>query len=521
MSRPPVLALTRAEAVARIRRREALRAERLEIACDSVDAVLYRDAIALYALLKGAGAVVWRDAEGRERADASLVGAGAALLRDILAAPFLLARARREAQRLLDAAAPRRARAFRPRRALYLRSDHWFNVTAGGSVGHVRGVIEGLRAAGVETHVLASDRLAGVAEDERFTLCPPVYGLGRNLPGLPELAYDRAMAAAARRLAAAIAPDFIYQRMSFLNATGARLAAETGCPYVCEYNGSIPWMARHWDGRPALFERLALLYEEAALKTADLVVAVSAASRDELLARGVAPERVLVNPNGVDLDAYRPDIDGRETAARLGLAGKTVIGFIGSFGRWHGAEVLAEAFARLLARRGDLRAGARLLMIGDGMMRAEAEARLAAAGLSDAALFTGRIPQADGPAHLAVARILVAPHVPNRDGSPFFGSPTKLFEYMAMGRAIAASDLDQIGEILKHERTALLVPPGDAAALADALERLIDDPALCARLGAAARREAEARYGWDRHAARILDALCARLAPEAEGKDQT
>ena len=361
--------------------------------------------------------------------------------------------------------------------------------------------------------------LAGVERDDRFTLCEPVYGPGRNVPGLPEIAYDRTMTEAARRLVAEIEPDFLYQRMSFLNATGARVAVEAGLPYVCEYNGSIPWMARHWDRRPVLFERLALLYEDAALRTADLVIAVSAASRDELIARGVAPWRVLVNPNGVDLAQYRPDVDGRAVAARLGLADKTVIGFIGSFGRWHGAELLAEAFARLLARRADLRARVRLLMIGDGPTRAEAEARLAAAGIAGAAVFTGRIPQADGPAHLAAAQVLVAPHVPNRDGSRFFGSPTKLFEYMAMGRAIAASNLDQMGEVLDHERTALLVPPGDADALAAALERLADDPALCERLGAAARSEAEARYGWDRHAARILDALAERLAPDGGGED--
>ena len=71
----------------------------------------------------------------------------------------------------------------------------------------------------------------------------------------------------------------------------------------------------------------------------------------------------------------------------------------------------------------------------------------AKSNVTEECLFTGLIPQEKGPQYLAVADILVAPHVPNPDGTPFFGSPTKLFEYMAMGRGIVASNLDQIGEV--------------------------------------------------------------------------
>jgi glycosyltransferase involved in cell wall biosynthesis len=105
--------------------------------------------------------------------------------------------------------------------------------------------------------------------------------------------------------------------------------------------------------------------------------------------------------------------------------------------------------------------------------------------------------------------------VPNADGSPFFGSPTKLFEYMAMERAIIASDLDQIGEVLRHGDTAWLVPPADVGALADAMSRLVDDPALGTRLGTAARREALAHHTWHAHVARTLAALEARVRATA------
>jgi glycosyltransferase involved in cell wall biosynthesis len=102
--------------------------------------------------------------------------------------------------------------------------------------------------------------------------------------------------------------------------------------------------------------------------------------------------------------------------------------------------------------------------------------------------------------------VLVSPHVPLADGSEFFGSPTKLFEYMAMGKGIVASRLGQIGDVLSHEETALLVEPGDARELSEAISRLAKSKDLRERLGAAARRVAVAHHTWEHNARRVLDA---------------
>jgi glycosyltransferase involved in cell wall biosynthesis len=104
--------------------------------------------------------------------------------------------------------------------------------------------------------------------------------------------------------------------------------------------------------------------------------------------------------------------------------------------------------------------------------------------------------------------------VRNPDGTPFFGSPTKLFEYMAMGRGIVASNIDQVGEVLRHGETAWLVEPGDADALAAGLERLLSDPDLARRLGEAARRDAVAGHTWRDHTRRIVEALERRCRDE-------
>jgi glycosyltransferase involved in cell wall biosynthesis len=482
-------------------------AEPVEILCPAVESIAFRDVIELYLALSGVRDARWRDGDGCVAGRQSLLRIAANLLSDLGALPYQILRQRRRARTVVDQVGARLRPPAEPARALYLRSDHWFGTRSGGSVGHIRGVIDGLRRLGISTEVVATDRLAGIPADGQFHLCRPIYGAGRNLPSVPELAYNDQMTRFVEDNWAAWRPDFIYQRLSLCNFAGAELRRCHRVPYVCEYNGSLAWMARHWDKRPLLLERTALAIEGAALACADLVVAVSEASRSELVDRGIRADRILVNPNGVDPDIYHPAVDGSAVRARYGIGDELVIGFIGTFGKWHGAENFARAFARLLSERPDLRVRLRLLMIGDGLTKPAAEQGLGALGAADRAIFTGLVPQEQGPAHLAACDILVSPHVPNPDGSRFFGSPTKLFEYMAMGRPILASDLDQIGDVLTHGETAWVVPPGDEAALAQGLAVLIDDPDLRTRLGEAARRDAVANYSWTAHVRRILAAL--------------
>ena len=302
-------------------------------------------------------------------------------------------------------------------------------------------------------------------------------------------------------------PGFIYQRHSLNNFVGVRLARRFGVPLVVEYNGSEIWVSRHWSGRPLKYETLSVRIEALNFAAADLVVVVSDPIRHDLIARGVSADKVLVNPNGVDADMYSPAVDGSSVRARYDLGTSLVFGFIGTFGAWHGAEVLATAYNRLVVRRPDLRQATRLLFIGDGP-RLPATRAIVDAGPAPANVrFTGLVAQREGPAHLAACDLLISPHVPNVDGSPFFGSPTKLFEYMAMGRAIVASDLAQIGDVLAHGDTAWLVEPGSAESLERGMERLADSAPLRGALSAHARAAAVTRHSWREHTRRILDAL--------------
>jgi glycosyltransferase involved in cell wall biosynthesis len=388
---------------------------------------------------------------------------------------------------------------------VYLRSDLSFGVRAGGSVGHIAGVVNEFGTVAASPILVTTDEIAAVNPSiEQHVVEPP--GAFWHFKELPTFVLNATLEAATVHALATRTPAFVYQRYSLNNFTGLRIARRYGVPLVIEYNGSEIWMSRHW-GRPLKYERLSNRIEQLNLRAADLVVVVSRAMKDEVVARGIAAERVLVNPNGVDVDRYSPEIDGTPVRAALGLQTKTVLGFIGTFGPWHGAETLAHAYVRFRHSEPALAAGVRLLMIGTGPTINSVKTTLADGGSMDATVFTGLVPQQEGAQYLAACDILVSPHVPNPDGSPFFGSPTKLFEYMAMGKAIVASNLEQIGEVLGDQKTAILVPPGDVDALAAAIARLVSDAALRRCLGAEARREAVARHTWRQHTQRIVDTL--------------
>jgi glycosyltransferase involved in cell wall biosynthesis len=138
-------------------------------------------------------------------------------------------------------------------------------------------------------------------------------------------------------------------------------------------------------------------------------------------------------------------------------------------------------------------------------LHATVEKRLETERHAGRVIFTGSVGHDRVPALLDACEILVAPHVPLADGSEFFGSPTKVFEYMAMGKAIVASRLGQIGDVLADEETALLVQPGNVEELTSAIMRLVESEDLRRGLGSKAREVAEREHTWTHNARRVLD----------------
>jgi glycosyltransferase involved in cell wall biosynthesis len=266
------------------------------------------------------------------------------------------------------------------------------------------------------------------------------------------------------------------------------------------------------------------------LQHSHLVVTISEVLRRELVERGVEPQRIVTYPNCIDPGVFDParfaPAELGALRARLGLAPDALVAtFIGTFGRWHGVDVLARAIRRMLEEDQPFLERARLhfVLVGDGLKMQEVRDTFDHPLASRYVTLTGLVPQREAPLYLAASDVLLSPHVENPDGTPFFGSPTKLFEYMAMGKAIIASDLDQIGEVLvnalrigalpaeppaPHEsRIAVLCRPGSTPDIVDALHFLADNPQWRACLGRNVREAALAKYTWDRHVEEILNGV--------------
>jgi len=409
-------------------------------------------------------------------------------------------------------------------RVLYLNANLWFGVKAGGSIGHVAGVANALQRRGFDVAYASAGARAMISPDISSVALPPpdVFGLP------PEMNQYRFHTAIARHLQGLERPRFIYQRMSLGNYAGVVASRRWGAPLVLEYNGSEVWIAKHW-GRPLHFHTIATHAEDASLRHAHVVVTISEPLREELLERGVPAERIVCYPNCIDPAVFDPARftaeDARALRGRLGLSpDATLATFIGTFGQWHGVDVLARAIRQLVDRdRAWLKARKlHFLLVGDGL-KMPIVREILGDDCGEFVTLTGLIPQAEAPSYLAASDVLLSPHVANHDGSKFFGSPTKLFEYMAMGKAIVASDLDQIGQVLAHSvrlngevppdpaagesRMAILCPPGDVASLVDAVTFAVERPAWRAALGRNARAEALAKYTWDHHVSSIVDRI--------------
>lgn len=378
------------------------------------------------------------------------------------------------------------------------------NVQVGGAMSHVRGFLGGLRHSNTPFRLYS---VKDLGESAGNAMVPTIETGAHLFREARILSFNLAFAAQAAAQLLRHRPVALYQRHGRYTIAGALLSQRLRIPLILEFNGSEVWVSKHWD--PARFGSLLARCEEYALKAATHIMVVSDALSKDLVARGVDPARLHVNPNGVDPDHFFPDCGGSAVRARLGVPGGAIlVGFVGSFSYWHGIEILKEAIPLVL--QGEGAPDIRFLLIGDGPLHAEMRAGLKPWEDGGQVIFAGTVDHARVPSHLDACDVLLSPHVPLKDGTPFFGSPTKLFEYMAVQKAIVASHLEQIAQVLHHEHNALLVEPGSPQELSAAVLRLAREPGLRHRLAEQARRDVCSAYTWDHNAARVTALLDAR-----------
>ncbi|MEL7485773.1 MAG: glycosyltransferase [Pseudomonadota bacterium] len=362
--------------------------------------------------------------------------------------------------------------------------------SADGQRVHIDGLTRALTARGVALEICGPRQdenangalAAGLSERARFKLPGAIYE-GAEF-GYSAVGYRRL-----RRAAAAFAPDVLYERYNLFYHAGARLARSRGLPFILEVNAPLAEERGKTGG--LTLKAFAQWSETSLWRAADRVLPVTGVLASMIEAAGVRAQKIDVVPNGVE-DAFLQPQNGDAVRARYGVPLEaTVLGFAGFVRDWHRVD---RALAFLASDQGR---SAWLLLVGDGPAREALERAARTAGVADRFVVTGVVQRAEMPAHAAAFDIALQP------AATAYASPLKLFEYMALGKAIIAPDAPNIREALAADE-AILTPIDDDAAFAAALSRLVADADLRARLGAAARAALlRGRFTWAHNAERV------------------
>jgi glycosyltransferase involved in cell wall biosynthesis len=402
-----------------------------------------------------------------------------------------------------------------PGRVLHLVNDALPNASAGYTI-RTHEIVLAQRASGLDPHVVTRCGFPvtqGALDGRRLVVLdgiPYHRLLPWRLPARADQAAQLSITMAAR-LTEQIKPSVLHAASNYVNAvTALAVGKKYGLPVVYEVRGfwEDTWLSRHPRGaelaQSELYQRNRDL-ETRCMLAADLVVTLGEAMRDEIVARGVPAEKVLIVPNAVSQEYLEPLPDPGALRQELGIApDEHVIGVVSTLVPHEGIGTLLEA-TQLLRERG---MKVRALIVGDGPERSALQRQAAGLGLGEAAIFTGRVPSAKVREFHALLDVFVVPRTPDRVCQ--LVTPLKPIEAMASGLCVVTSEVRALAEIIKPDVTGALTIPQDPVALADTLEPLVCSPDVRRKLGDNAREWVARDRTWAHNAARYRDAY-ARL----------
>jgi glycogen synthase len=366
-----------------------------------------------------------------------------------------------------------------------------------------RAILQQQRALGWETCQLTSIKhtaAAGEGEEEeevdglRFCRTPAPRGISGRLPVLNQWAVVSSLE---RRLAQLIPrerPDILHAHSPSLTGIAAlRAGRRHGLPVVYECRAF--WEDAASDhgtsvaGGPRY--RLTRALETWVFRRADAVTTICEGLRRDILARGVPGPRVTVIPNGVDVERFRYCVPRDQAlGTQLGLDGKLVLGFLGSFYGYEGLSLAVTALPGILSARPEVR----LLLVGGGPQADRLAAQVRDLGLESRVLLTGRVPHDQVDRYYSLVDILVYPRLPMRLTE--LVTPLKPLEAMAQGKLVLASDVGGHRELIRDGVTGRLFKAGDSAALATAALAMLADRGGWQALRDAGRRFVEQERSW-------------------------
>jgi glycosyltransferase involved in cell wall biosynthesis len=291
--------------------------------------------------------------------------------------------------------------------------------------------------------------------------------------------------------------DFVYERFGAFQTLG-RAFQHLGVPWILETNGAF-FRESATDRKSILMTGVARRREILAYRRADAVIAITSALKRTIVdVAGIDPDKVIVVPNGVDVNVFQPACE-----ARRHFAEPTIV-FVGSLIRYQALDLLFEAVAD--ARRAGM--DWHVAIAGDGVMREAWSTRASELGLGGRVAFLGPLPWSDVPAAIQGGDICYSGQITTEMGV-MYHSPLKLYEYMATGRPTIAAAYEDAARLVEDGSTGFLFEPGSAVALRGALERAWLTREKWPVMGARARDRIVAEHSWDVR----IEAMLRALAP--------
>lgn len=300
-------------------------------------------------------------------------------------------------------------------------------------------------------------------------------------------------------------PEVVLAVSSFGTIAPVWSARRLGVPLVlfCEAPLVYEYSLFHTEFCP--YGSVSAWLEGYACRRAARVVCISEILKSYLLRYGGPANKYRVIPNGADPEAFQPQAPEAALLHDLDLRGRTVLGFVGTFQFFADAKEFVRLVAAICQRHPEVA----FLWVGQGGTAAALRQEFAEAGLLSACRFVGAIPHDQIPRYLSLMDVVWAPY---RGDYLFYGSSMKMLEYMAAGKAVVATALGQIKELVHDGCNGMLYEPEDWLGLGAKLEALLTDPDLRQHLGAQARQTILQGWTWQHQAQRLAQVLAAAIA---------
>jgi PEP-CTERM/exosortase A-associated glycosyltransferase len=336
-----------------------------------------------------------------------------------------------------------------------------------------------------------------------FLRTPRRTGFSSKLPGFREFKIVDDLNHRIDEVVREVKPDILHAHSPVLNALPAiRIGRQHRLPVVYEVRAfwEDAWATANPCNKPGLRSLATRSLETYAMRRADAVIAICQGLSSDMIARGIPSGKITVVPNAVDRDAGAGrGVPDRDLAARLGLAGRTVIGFFGSFYPYEGLHLLLRALPELQRRNPRIA----VLLAGGGPEEANLHKLADELRLGDALVFLGRVPHEDINRYYDLADLFVFPRLSLRLTE--LVTPLKPLEAMAQERIVVASNVGGHRELVRDRDTGYLFPPNDPEHLAGAVLAALEDRASWPRIRAQALKYVESERLWAHSVARYAE----------------